>query len=156
MIFTLRALEHPDIEWLRDLRNASREHFFDHRVITVEQQEAWWRSAQWGDERWVIVSDTRRIGYFSIVTPKPDLPIFPTDGRPVRYFSTMIVAHEHRGQGAIQAAATAFDTVSTVYVGYVAEGNHTSLRACSKLGYTDRGRYKHPVYGYIHIVWRDK
>ena len=156
MIFQLRYLVYADIEWLRDLRNVCRSEFFDKREISAEQQEAWWWRSNWGDERWVIAAGDQRIGYFSIVSPKPDLPIFPTDGRFVRYFSTMMVAPEHRGQGAILAADSAFDTQSICYVGYVSEGNHASLRACAKLGFTDRGKYKHPVYGLMHIVWRDK
>jgi RimJ/RimL family protein N-acetyltransferase len=156
MIFQLRFLAYEDIEWLRDLRNVCRSEFFDKREVNPEQQEAWFRSAAYGDERWVIAAGDQRIGYFSIVSPKPDLPIFPTDGRPVRYFSTMMVAPEHRGQGAILAAAPVFDLVSHCYSGYVGEGNHASLRACTKLGFTDRGKYKHPVYGLMHLVWRDK
>ena len=154
--FNIQPLSHDDIEWLRDLRNVCRSEFFDKREITPEQQEAWFSSAAYGDERWVIWDRSTRIGYFSIVSPKPDLPIFPTDGRPVRYFSTMMIAPEHRGQGAILAAATAFDPASHVYVGYVSEGNHASLRACAKMGFKDRGRYKHPIYGYIHIVWLER
>lgn len=169
MAFTLRYLEAGDCEWLRCLRNESRDAFFDHREITPEQQAAWFRACPWGDQRWVIedrkiihepaggllgMGSSERVGYFSIVAPKPDLPVFPTDGRQVRYFNAMMVAAEHRGQGAILAATAAFDTASHCYVGYVAEGNYASLRACTKLGFEDRGRYKHPVYGYIHIVWR--
>jgi len=160
MNFTIRPAVYEDIEWLRDLRNANRSDFFDKREVSREAQEAWWRGAMWGDERWVIESvstiSTRRVGYFSVVSPKADLPVFPTDGRPVRYFNSMVIDEPHRGQGAILAATQAFDTASFCYVGYVSEGNGRSLRACSKLGFENRGRYKHPVYGYVHIVWRDK
>lgn len=152
-VFNLQLLHHDDLEWLRDLRNTCRSEFFDKREVSREQQETWFRSIPYGDERWVIWDRQTRVGYFSIIAPKPDLPIFPTDGRPVRYFSTMMVAPEHRGRGAILSAKDCFDLASQVYVGYVSEGNVTSLRACSKLGFADRGRYKHPLYGYIHIVW---
>lgn len=159
MNFSIRYLEQGDLEWLRDLRNLERAHFFNKLEISRDQQEYWWRSAAWGDERWLIhdANDPRRrVGYFSIVSPKPDLPVFPTDGRPVRYFSTMLIAPEWRGHGALLSADPCFDIASHCYVGYVQEGNHVSMRACAKLKFHSRGRYVHPTYGTMHIVWRDQ
>jgi RimJ/RimL family protein N-acetyltransferase len=135
------------------LRNHYREHFFTQDEITPAQQEAWWYAAKYGDQRWVIEEGTNPIGYFSIIAPKPDLPVFPSE-RPVYYFNSMMVDPDHRGRGAILAARDAFDPALS-YVGYVKVDNTASLRACIKLGFEHRGVYHHPTYGFIAIVWRN-
>jgi Acetyltransferase (GNAT) family len=161
MVFSLRALESRDLEWLRCLRNDSRDAFFNMAVITPEQQELWFRMIPYGDQRWVIWDCERpevvgwpalRVGYFSIERPKPDLPIFPSD-KPVWYLNSLLVDHAHRGRGVIQTAADAFDPMLS-YTSHIRKGNDASLRACAKMGLIDRGLYHHPVYGPMHIVWR--
>lgn len=152
MAFTLRYLEAGDCEWLRCLRNESRDAFFDMREITPEAQERWFSACPWGDQRWVIMDGETRCGYFSIERPKADLPVFPSD-KPVWYLNALLVDPAHRGRGVIQAAAAAFDD-SLAYCGYVRAGNGASLRACAKLGLADRGIYNHPVYGPMHLVFR--
>jgi len=153
-MFRIRPLEYTDIEWLRCLRNDCREHFFSTEEITRAQQEAWWYAGAYGDQRWVVEDDNHwNVGYFSIIQPKPDLPVFPSE-RPVWYFNSMMVTERARGQGAIQAAHYAFDP-ALCYVGYVKVDNTPSLKACVKLGFEHRGVYHHPTYGFIAIVWRD-
>jgi len=152
-LFTLQLLSIDDLEWLRCLRNASRDNFFNTSEITPEQQSDWFRRIPYGDQRWVIWDRQTRCGYFSIERPKADLPIFPSD-KPVWYLNSLLVDPAQRGRGVIQAAAAAFDPYLS-YCGYVRKGNVASLRACEKLGLLDKGLYEHPVYGPIHIVWKD-
>jgi len=151
-VFSLQLLHRDDLEWLRNLRNDSRENFFNTAEISPAQQAEWFRTIPYGDTRWVIWDRQIRCGYFSIEHTKPDLPIFPSE-KPVWYLNALLVDPAQRGRGVIQAAADAFDGMLS-YVGYVREGNEPSLRACAKLGLVDRGKYIHPEYGHIHIVWR--
>jgi RimJ/RimL family protein N-acetyltransferase len=163
MTLILRPLEHSDIEWLRRLRNECRYSFFDTAEITPDQQEQWWKSNSGVWQRTVIWETERpdilvkwppeRVGYFSIISPKPYLPIFPTK-KTILYFNSMMVVPEHRGRGVITTAAKAFRTEWS-YIGYVSKGNDASLRACAKMGFVQRGTYHHPTYGPIEIVWRD-
>jgi GNAT superfamily N-acetyltransferase len=154
-MFRIRPLEYRDLEYVRLLRNHYREHFFTTTEITPAQQEAWWYAAAYGDQRWVIEEsvDGLLIGYFSIIRPKSDLPVFPSE-RHVYYFSTMMVDPDYRGRGAILAARGAFDP-ATPYIGYVPRDNESALRACHKLGFATRGLYHHIRYGPIIIVWKD-
>ena len=151
-VFSLQLLHRDDLEWLRCLRNDSRDAFFNMAIITPEAQDYWFRAVPYGDQRWVIWDRQTRCGYFSIEKPKADLPVFPSD-KPVWYLNGLLVDPAHRGKGVTQAAADAFDPMLS-YTGYVRKGNGASLRACAKLGLIDRGLYEHPVYGPIHIVWR--
>ena len=152
MTFTLRPLESADLEWLRILRTSENDNFFTKLDSTPEQQLAWFKSRSYWDERCVILDGETRVGYFSIESLKPDLPIFPCK-KPVRYLNSLLVDPAHRGRGVIQAASMALRQEHS-YVGYVREGNSASLRACAKLGLLDRGIYEHPEYGRMHIVWR--
>ena len=152
MIFDIRCLTKQDLEWLRRLRNESSKNFFTTAQITPADQERWYHNKPSGDARWVIVDGETSVGYFSIESPRADLPIFPTDLR-VRYLNSLLVDPDHRGRGVIQTARMVF-APSIAYVGYVREGNASSLKACAKLGLEDRGLYQHPTIGPIHIVWR--
>lgn len=154
--FNLQLLGRDDIEWLRTLRNSCRDSFFNAGEITPEQQETWFRRSPWGDERWVIWDRSVRVGYFSIQAPNPELPIFPSDGRPVRYLSNLLVSADYRGQGVIQEARHVLDTYTNVYVGYPQVTNAASLRSCIKMGFVNRGAYDHPTYGQMFVLWKDQ
>lgn len=158
MNFSLRLLERSDLEWLRCLRNECRAAFFYQGIITAEAQERWYQAQRWGDEHWVIThpESNQRVGYFSIVEPNPDLPVFPTDGRRLRYLSTLLVDADYRGKGAIQQVRVVLDVVSTVYVGYPRVDNLASVRSCEKMGFVTRGVYEHPTYGRMFILWKDR
>lgn len=155
MTYQLRPLAPTDLEWLRNLRNENRFQFFNTDLITEEAQQAWWYNlARDSEDHYVILHEQERVGYFSIVPPKPTLPLFP-EGRITvcDYLNALLVVKEWQGKGVIQTAQLTFRMGVSV-VGYVREGNTASLRACEKLGLLDRGIYEHPQYGRIHIVQR--
>jgi len=145
------------LEFLRLLRNSCREQFFDTREINAPQQARWFAALPSDHRHFIIWSESLRAGAFSIIPPKPDLPL-PTVpqniDKPVRYLNSLMVIPEMRGREVIETATSVFDPLLS-YVGYVRQGNPASLKACAKMGLLDRGIHQHPQYGPIHIVWRD-
>lgn len=156
--FTLRPLLYDDLEWLRCLRNANRQAFFNTTEITPEQQLTWWvgHDKLVGDQHWVIDIGSKPAGYFAFVRPNPVLPIFattPLKGH-VKYLNSLLLEPTYHRQGIMSAAISTkmADTIS--YCGYVRASNIPSLNTCLKVGMRHMGLFEHDDYGRMHVLWR--
>lgn len=153
---SLRPLQWTDLEWLRDLRNASRRVFFQSDEITPEQQLVWWTMQRPDEEHWVICDGERRIGYFAFVRPNPVLPVFstaPLKGH-IRYLNSLLLEQPYRGQGIMPLAIRAKMRDAISYCGYVKENNVASLSTCLKTGMKRMGIYECDGYGRLHVLWK--
>ena len=130
---SLDQIRPEDLEFLRQLRNAERQWFFDQREVTPEAQAAWHRSlAAHPDNHWYLVRvDSAPAGCFAIKVGN--------DGR--AYVGSILLAPQFRGQGVMtRAMATAMDRLGNHlrYYTEVLAGNDPSLELFNRLGFTPR------------------
>ena len=122
-----------DLEFLRQLRNAERQWFFDQNEVTPEAQAAWHRSLSASpNNHWFMVRvGDRRAGCFSIKVGD--------DGR--AYVGSILLAPQFRGQGVMTTAmAAAMDQLGgelRYYTEVLAE-NDPSLNLFKRLGFVPR------------------
>src|SRR5687767_5255463 len=90
----LRRLATSDLERVRQLRNASRDAFFDSREISAEEQQAWFaRLSEKPVEFYVIEDEGRVIGTVSVTDT--------TNGREI---GNLVLDEAFRGRGLMRQA----------------------------------------------------
>ncbi len=132
------------------MRNSCRHHFWTADEITSAAQQEWFSRLTPLDEYYVIYQEGQTVGFFGLISTKPDLPVMPTKcvwGH--KYFSSIMVAEHKRGQGIIQAAKMKMHP-AYAYVAYTQ--NAASAKACLKLGFTERGIFTHPTIGELVVL----
>ena len=122
-----------DLEFLRQLRNAERQWFFDQNEVTPEAQAAWHRGlAANPNNHWYLVRvGDRPAGCFSIKVGE--------DGR--AYVGSILLAKEFRGQGVMTTAMTAAMDQLGSHLRYYTEvlsENDPSLNLFKRLGFAPR------------------
>ena len=120
-----------DLEFLRQLRNAERQWFFDQKEVTPEAQAAWHRglSANPNNHWYLVRVDDQPAGCFSIKVGD--------DGR--AYVGSILLAPQFRGQGVMtRAMGDAMDRLGSHlrYYTEVLAGNDPSLGLFERLGFT--------------------
>ncbi len=122
-----------DLEFLRQLRNAERQWFFDQHEVTPEAQAAWHRGlgANPNNHWYMVRVGERRAGCFSIKVGD--------DGR--AYVGSILLAPEFRGQGVMTTAmAAAMDQLGSHlrYYTEVLSENDPSLNLFKRLGFAPK------------------
>ena len=129
----LDTIRPDDLEFLRQLRNAERQWFFDQNEVTPEAQAAWYRGlAANPNNHWYMVRvGDRRAGCFSIKVGD--------EGR--AYVGSILLAPEFRGQGVMtRAMAAAMEQLGNHlrYYTEVLHDNDPSIGLFKRLGFTPR------------------
>lgn len=135
MTITLRLLEHRDINLLRELRNASRQHFFNTRIITKEQQGQWWEDYMGHPDfvMYAIQSGPTVVGFISVRTIEYHL----VDDWAACEVGNLLVAPAYRGQGVMTQALCELRRLwpGCFWVAHVKPSNAASLRLFKKAGF---------------------
>ena len=93
---TLRPLSAEDLETVRRLRNDNRDHYFDSREITPEQQARWFAALAGKPVRFYVIEEGGAVVGTISVTDTPD-------GREI---GNLVLDAAYRGRGLMTAAVT--------------------------------------------------
>jgi RimJ/RimL family protein N-acetyltransferase len=123
----LRRLTVNDLERVRQLRNASREAFFDSREISADEQRAWFdRLIDKPVEFYVIEEDGLVVGTISVTdTPK---------GREI---GNLVLDDAFRGRGLMRQAVEQLSAAPGVYYAEIKADNDRSRAVFRDTGFVD-------------------
>lgn len=125
-----RVTTHAQAEEVRQIRNTGCEWLFFSRLITPEEQAAWWDAHRETARIWLTKEEEATTGFLSIAD------------KGGRDYVTLVVLPEYRGQGigtAIYREAPVFaghPVLAAIYV-----YNSASMKAAAKAGYKEYLRY---------------
>ncbi len=127
----LKPLQEADLEFVRQLRNACRENFFDNRYILGWQQKEWFKKYEKDDlfTIYLIWKDGFRVGTISEKFSRDD-----GDFSPIELGNLMLIERE-RGKGVMSWAIKQIVTPGLFYVAFVKQGNSPSLHVFEKAGF---------------------
>lgn len=136
MNVTLERLESKDLELLRRLRNGSRDHFFDNRHISVEDQKIWFNRylRMWPSsvEFYSIhLNNALIVGFLSVRHLKTITMSHPPYVIQIKEIGNLLLQIRYRGRGIMHEAITEARRLHdplTFWVAFMKSDNNSSLR----------------------------
>ena len=135
---TLRPLNGPDLEDLREWRNVSRDAFFDSGIIETHEQQLMWFWNRYlngaGPRIYTILFGTVRVGFIGFKRlSRYDAPLQHVEVGPLIMSPTSI----NRGlmSQALDRLRRIHHQPNTLWAAHVKSDNHASLRLFEKAGF---------------------
>ena len=125
----LKPLEREHLEFVRALRNANRQWFFNTKPVTEEQQGEWYvKYLKSTMLFWVIYYDDRPVGTIS-QTPNPRLDMSFYE------IGNLMLLPSYQGKGIMQKAIQSIMKPNQFYTAHVKSNNTASLRVFKNAGF---------------------